>query len=209
MSSPTSTCSSGDSACDPRPLSIGKLHLFEFLAVLFMLSLIIGGTLVYRRRLRLMANGEWVQSMQQKKIGLISMERPRIFDGHLSSPVSASGAEQWDAIVPLSATYKSTMANSAPSNQEEMGKDHLKLANSPPTGRTHSPTFKRRCVLSPAHNNIPSSGTNSSFGVEIAYLIAMPTEDQTAGRCHNIQQGLRVFEFGIVEADVVRTSTDV
>ncbi|KAF7361485.1 hypothetical protein MSAN_01181800 [Mycena sanguinolenta] len=188
ISSPSSTCSSSDSGCGPTALSLGKLPLFGFLAMLFMLILFIGSFVVYRRRAHLFSNGEWVQSGQRAKIDSIPTQ-PQLFERHLCSPVSNCGSKHWDTIMPLAVKYKF-----APLNSELADRAHEVEHTLLPIWRTSSRTFRRQFAMNPSKIDIALSEKASRSGVEIAYIISMPAGERPE----------RLFEIGVVEVNLSR-----
>ncbi|KAJ6510678.1 hypothetical protein C8R45DRAFT_964836 [Mycena sanguinolenta] len=179
-STPTSTCSSSDSICKPKALSLGKLPLFGFLALLFMLALVINisGLIVYRRRRR--------QAHLNSKIDSSPIQ-PQFFERHLCSQVSACGSKYWDTIMPLSVKYKSAIPDSELGDRRH-GVEHTLL----PTWGTSSRTFKRQFAPPPLNTGIASSEMASRRGVQIAHIISMPTRERLEG----------LFEIGIMEVDL-------
>jgi len=149
--------------------------------------------------------------------------KPRIFDVYLSEAFAESELRHWESIMPFSVTF--TTHEGAP-EPEPLNAVDVDAATAVPPESTRSRIFsRRRRVLRPTNTNIPTaeplmmadpvliplSELVSSLCAEIAYIILLPAEHDAQSK--TVEAGvddaeLPLFEFGMAEVDVGRSSGD-
>ncbi|KAJ7748216.1 hypothetical protein DFH07DRAFT_830448, partial [Mycena maculata] len=220
VSSPSSTCNLGASAC-PTP-SPGTLYLFTFLATVVLLTLVTGTIVVrsmyLRRRHRLLvASGRWVPPAPPRPKGEVDLkQKPRIFDAYLGESASEF---DWESVPPFSATSASTptpskppQSASQPQVNSAMPSFQMTTQFNPirniPWSRRIAPHTSINILAAPQHEPevIPLLEMSpSKRRVSVQYIIAMPC--QTAPLRKSESEGdeapeLPFLEFGIAEVDV-------
>ncbi|KAJ7441525.1 hypothetical protein B0H11DRAFT_2096121 [Mycena galericulata] len=228
-----STSSSASSGCDVSTASCGApspgtLYLFTFLATLLLLGMVAGTIIarsVYLRRQqqRLIASG-WVPPPPRRPKGELDLgQKPRIFDAHLGHALSASELNQWESLLPFSATYLSPTAPRIRGTEP-----HLQLidAVSAVPSASSPASLIRRNLLSRPRRILQHTSTNTpiepppdpEMGIPlseipkvracVAYIIAMPMEHPALGK--NVfeddkeESSVPVLELGVTEVELVR-----